>query len=90
MPRESCRQHAIKSARKLFKRLLIAHVVMEDDVVDVVVDGMMTSMEPSSLLQDFVIMAYARLNALQSSRYSQCQIYRASTYAVPRFVAKRC
>ena len=77
MPRLSRRQKAIKSARKFFKRLLVVNIVVEDDIVDEA-DGAdeNASLDSSnSTLDDLLIMAYARLNVLQTSRYSERQLY---------------
>ena len=86
MPRLSRRQQAIKAARKFFKRMLIVYIVLKDDIDDALCANKNATMDSSnSMLEDLLVLAYARLNALQASCYSECQLYRPPTYAVPLF-----
>ena len=60
--------------------------MLEDDIDDSLHANENVTMDSSNLtLEDLLVLAYARLNALQSSRYSERQLYRPPTYAVPRF-----
>ena len=79
MPRLSNRQKAIKSASKLFKRLLLLNIAVGDGDVD-------EAGGRDTTLEDLLVMAYIRLHVLRNTRYYQRQPYRPSTYAVPRFV----